>query len=178
MTVEQVEADYTHSESVWSSASVRPDIDAGDVDIVFRRQPKPVAARHRLAYRTALVVIVLSRFNREAAKLTNLHTLMWATRTSRTRRMFAAWWHGRRYYFTATNRIDPDLQVTLNLAIVDGLIAPGASNGRVQLTDKGRDLAGRIHGLEDLLVVEKAFLNDLGRLSDAAIERRLAGVKA
>jgi hypothetical protein len=176
---EQVPAVGTRAdEDVWSVASVRPEVEAADLDIVFRRQPKPVVARHRLAYRTALVVLVLSRFNQGAAKLTNLHTLMWATRSSRTRRMFTSWWAGRRLYFTSADRIDPDLQVTLNLALVDGLIEPRANRSRIQLTDKGHDLATRIDAIHDLLVVEKAFLQHLDRLSDGAMERRLAEVRS
>jgi hypothetical protein len=163
-------------ESAWSTASVRPDVDTSDVNVFFRRQSKPVPARHRVAYRTALLVLVLSRFNQHAAKLTNVHTLMWATRTARTRRMFTAWWEGRRFYFTATDRIDPDLQVTLNLALVDGLIEPGTNRTRVQVAEKGRELARRMDELENLLVVEKAFLNSLERLSDGAMERRLTAV--
>jgi hypothetical protein len=171
-----IDAHNAVDEGAWAAASVRADVDAAEVDVVFRRQPRPVAARHRVAYRTALLVLVLSRFNQEAAKLTNLHTLMWATRTARTRRMFAAWWAGRRFFFTTTDRIDPDLQVTLNLALVDGLIVPGTNRARVQLADKGRDLARRIDALDDLLVVEKAFLAGLERLSDGAMERRLEAV--
>lgn len=175
--IEQTAGDgMAADEGAWIAASLRPDVDAADVDIVFRRQPKPIPARHRIAYRTSLVVLVLSRFNQGAAKLTNLHTLMWATRTERTRRMFAAWWAGRRFYFTSTDRIDPDLQVTLNLAIVDGLIEPGSNQARVKLTDRGRDLVSHIDGIDNLLSVEKAFLATLDRLSDGAMERRLAGV--
>lgn len=177
MTDQLVDADMPDGAAAWVGASVQPDVDAADVDVVFRRQPKPVPARRRLAYRTALVVLVLAHFNQGAAKLTNLHTLMWATRTARTRRMFTAWWEGRRFYFTSTDQIDPDLQVTLNLALVDGLIEPGANLTRIKLTDKGRDLARRIYNIDDLLTVEKAFLKRLDRLNDGAMERRLAGVR-
>lgn len=164
------------ADSAWVAASVRGDAVQTDVNVVFRRQPKPVPARHRVVYRTALVVLVLSRFNQGAAKLTNLHTLMWATRTARTRRMFGAWWQGRRFYTTTTERLDPDLQVTLNLALVDGLIEPAGQGTRVRLGDKGRELARLIDQDDELLKVEKAFLIGLDRLSDSAMERRLATV--
>ena len=166
----------TRVDAMWSGASYQPDLVLTDLDVVFRRQPKPVPARQRMAYRTALVVLVLSRFNQGAAKLTNLHTLMWSTRTARTRRMFTAWWNGRRFYNTSTERLDPDLQVTLNLAIVDGLIEPAGDGTRIRLADKGQELARLIYEHEDLLGVEKAFLEGLNRLSDSAMERKLAGV--
>lgn len=174
MTEEYTGAGVPVDEAVWAAASVQPDLDPSDVDIVFRHQPKPVLARHRIAYRTALVVLALSRFNQGAAKLTNLHTLMWAMRTARTRRMFAAWWQGRRFYSTSTDRVDPNLLVTLNLALVDGLIEPASNRTRVHLTDKGRDLGNRIDAADNLLVIEKTFLGRLERLSDGAMERRLS----
>jgi len=148
-----------------------------ELDIVFRMQPKQVEARHRVAYRTALVVLVLSHFNRRAAKLTNLHTVMWATRSARTRRVFGAWWNGRRFYNASTERLDPDLQITLNLAIVDGLVAPAGEGRRVQLTKKGIELAHLLDGEPELLAIEKKFLGALEPLSDASMDRRLGEVQ-
>jgi hypothetical protein len=162
--------------SALAAASVDTEAVPSDVNIVFRQQPKPVEARHRIAYRTALLVLVLSRFNRGAAKLTNLHTVMWATRSARTRRMFSAWWSGRRFYNTATDRLDPDLQITLNLALVDGVIAPASKGTRVRLTDKGQELARLIDQETGLLAVEKLFLGTLQRISDASIENKLGEV--
>jgi hypothetical protein len=161
--------------AVWSLAetSAQGESVSSSVEVVFRRQPKPVDARHRIAYRTALLVLVLSHFNRRAAKLTNLHTVMWATRSSRTRQMFKAWWSGRRTYNTTTDRLDPDLQVTLNLALIDGVIAPAGGGTRTRLTDKGTELARLIDDQPEVLTVEKTFLAGLTRLSDAEMERRL-----
>lgn len=169
-------ADSHGSDSrLWSlvAASIETDAVTSDVDVVFRRQPKPVEARHRVAFRSALLVLVLSRFNRGAAKLTNLHTIMWANRSARTRRMFIAWWEGRRFYNTITERLDPDLQITLNLALVDGLVTPSGKGTRVQLTDKGRELARLLDEETEVLTVEKSFLGRLQRLSDASMEKRL-----
>ncbi len=75
-----------------------------------------------------------------------------------------------------TQRLDPDLQVTLNLALVDGLLEPaGADRQRVRLTDKGVALVGLIDAENELLAVEKAFLATLAPLSDAAVARHLGG---
>lgn len=159
----------------WTTASVGSDLGPAELDVVFRRQPKPVPARLRLAYRTGVLVLVLSQFNRGAASVINLHTVVWALRTARTRQMFRAWWDGRRFSFSSTSRIDPDLQVTLNLALVDGLIVSRREGARVELLEKGWDLANRIAAVDDLLVVEKDFLQGLERLSDASMDRRLTG---
>lgn len=149
---------------------------AADLNVVFRTQPRPVQARHRVAYRTALLVLVLASFNRGAASFVHLHTVMWATRSSRTRQMFIAWWSGRRVRDTATDRFDPDLQVTLNLALVDELVQLSGNRQRVRLTDKGRGLADLINDDSELLAVDKSFLGKLSHLSDAEMQRKLGQV--
>lgn len=163
-------------EGSWLAPSLITDLVEADISVVFRSQPRPVAARHRMVYRTALLVLVLSRFHAGAAKSVNLHTIMWAMRSAQTRQMLSSWWQGRRPYFSSANRIDPDLDVTLNLALIDELIAPRANRTRVQLTEHGWELVERIDQVDDLLVVEKTFLDGLNRLSDTALERRLSQV--
>lgn len=157
-----------------AAAAGRP-LDTGDSDVVFRRQPRPVPARQRIPYRSALLALVLAQFNRNAASLTHLHTIMWAMRTAGTRQMFTAWWKGRRFSFSSTERLDPDLEVTLNLALVDGLVTL-RPNGRVQLTDLGVSLAQRLVALDGVLSAEKAFLSSLSGLSDAKMNRLLGEV--
>jgi hypothetical protein len=87
--------------------------------------------------------------------------------------MFSNWWAGRRYADTVTSRIDPELDVTLNLALVDGLIEPLSDRSRVRLSGKGSALAKLIEASEDTLLSEKAFLSQLPALSDTTITRRL-----
>lgn len=146
------------------------------VPVVFRQQPRPLDARHRVAYRTALLMLILNRFNRSAARLDNLHLLTWATRSGRTRAIVQSWWAGRRPANIATQRLDPDLQVTLNLTLVDGLIHfTGARRDRVELTENGKSLARLIEDEPSLLDLEKHFLGSLGQLSDSKITRVLGG---
>lgn len=161
---------------LWALAASAPLAESEDLQVPagFHKRPQQVEARRRIAYRTSLLVLVLSRFNKQAAKLQNVHLFMWATRTGRTRRMLSAWWSGRRYVTTQLNRIDPDLQVTVRLAIADGLVRVGGQgNQRLYLTDEGSDLASAIVREEGILSTEKRFLASFPRLSDAAIARHL-----
>ena len=87
--------------------------------------------------------------------------------------MFKNWWEGRRYADTVTSRIDPELDVTLNLALVDALIEPLSDRKRVRLSQKGKALAELIVGAQDVLAVEKAFLSSLKPLSDSTITQHL-----
>lgn len=142
--------------------------------VTFRRQPRAVPARQRVAYRTSLLVLILSRFNQTAARLDNLHLLTWAARSGRTRTMLQRWWSGRRFISTSTVRMDPDLDLTIRLALADGLIQTAGSNRqRLKLTEKGESLARAIDEAPSLLSIEKAFLETLAPLSDGSVDRRL-----
>ncbi|MFF4779586.1 hypothetical protein ACFY05_42905 [Microtetraspora fusca] len=160
------------------AAQSSPTHDAADlnVPVVFRRQPRPISARQRVAYRSGLLLLILSKFNRNAAKLENIHLLTWATRSSRTRRILIAWLSGHTSARLVGYRTDPELPVTISLAIVDGLVSPTGNGQRVKLTDKGVLLANMIDSERDLFRLEKEFLARLGALSDASIARRMGGV--
>jgi hypothetical protein len=165
---------------LWSLAAAASFAEAEGIQIPagFHKRPRVMEARRRMAYRASLLVLVLSRFNGQAANLHNVHLFMWATRTARTRNMLSAWWSGRRYATSQMQRLDPDLQVTAGLAVADGLVGmKGQGRQRIFLTDKGRDLARAIDREADLLSVEKRFLASFPRLSDAAVARQL-GVNA
>ncbi|RKR89529.1 hypothetical protein BDK92_3883 [Micromonospora pisi] len=165
---------------MWALAAAASITEADGLQIPagFHKRPHAMDARRRIAYRTSLLVLILSRFNGKAAKLENVHLFMWATRTKRTRRMLSAWWAGRRFATAQLHRIDPDLLVTVRLAIADGLVGvKGQGRQRVYLSEKGVDLASAIDQEEELLATEKSFLASFPRLSDAAVAR-LLGVGA
>jgi hypothetical protein len=168
-------ADDTASLNLGGVVTTRtPDEAFNDLSVTFTRRAAPVDARRRVVYRTALLVLVLSYFNRDAAHLSNLHLIMWGTRTARTRLLLRGIWSGRRYTFDTTVRIDPELQVTLNLAVRDGLVETQNTNlSRVRLTDNGRRYASAIRADENLLALEKQILDELSPLSDAAVARRI-----
>ena len=90
--------------------------------------------------------------------------------------MFRSWWTGRRLANALTARIDPDLQITLNLAMVHGLVEPTPDRRRIRLTGKGLELAMLVNGELDLLQAEKSFLELLGPLNDSKVDRQLGEV--
>lgn len=163
---------------IWDTELDAWDFEGSSLDqpVVFRVQPHPVEARHRVAYRSSVVVLVLGHFRAHAARLDNVHLLLWAMRTSRTRRMLMSWWEGHSYFGAAIARIDPGLQITMNLVRADGLVEFTAATGqRLRLTGKGEDLLTLINADGDLLTAEKAFLGGLS-LTDAEVDRRMGRV--
>ena len=89
--------------------------------------------------------------------------------------MFSAWWSGRRAYNTITDRLDPDLQVTLNLALIDGVVEPAAAGTRTRLTDKGRELARLLERLshKKLVLIDTAGMGP----RDGRLTEQLAALK-
>lgn len=157
------------------TATLRPQDGPLTAPVVFTERPAAVPARQRIAYRTASLVLTLGTFNRSAASIANLHLLTWAQRSRRTRAVFLAWWSGRRFADMVTVRIEPDLELTLNLARAHTLIATMSSPGRVKLTDQGQALRQLIVDDEGTLAVEKQFLAQLTKLSDSTLTQRLGG---
>jgi hypothetical protein len=143
--------------------------------VQFTRRPRLVRAEQRLGWRLGLVVIVLSRFNRTAGTVGHLHVLSWALRSQRSRQVFLAFWEGRRAAGEIVNRMDPSLPLTLSLAAAHGLIEV-KDNRRVGLTESGKALAKRIKSADDLFATELGYLDRLGSLRDARMERLLGPV--
>ncbi|GIH12483.1 hypothetical protein Raf01_06550 [Rugosimonospora africana] len=92
--------------------------------------------------------------------------------------MLFSWWDGRRIADTVTERLDPNLPVTVNLIIVHGLARVTNVNGRrVGLTSEGKSLAARLDTEVELLRGEKEFLARLAPLSDRRITEVLNAVR-
>jgi len=147
---------------------------AEELRVVFREQPRPLPARQRIAYRTAVLLVTLDNFRGGAAAVANLHIVLWALRSTRTRTLFKNWWTGRRIFDFVSQRIEPTLDISVRLALADGLIElVGAKKHRLHLTAKGQALADAVSNTEDLLSAEKALLKAVFPLSDAEFDRRV-----
>jgi hypothetical protein len=148
------------------------ELDDLETPVRFHRQPRSLPAEQRVAYRLATLVLTLSRFNHTTASVESLNLISWATRTRRSRATLLSWWDGRRFADTVTERLDPNLPVTLNLAVAHGLAGiVNVARRRVALTEHGGALAARLDAADGLLRIEKRFLASLGTLSDGRIGR-------
>lgn len=143
--------------------------------IEFRSQPHPIPADSRVAYKLAQVAIVLCAFNKNSAAIENLHLFTWSLQSKRAGQMLWSWWSGNRYASTITQRSDPHLSVALNVGLIRGMVnITGASGNRVTLQPSGVQFAQEIELDEELMSAEKAHIRQFGKLSDAAVSRRLA----
>jgi hypothetical protein len=178
LAFDYVDTDLSGPTLAFGNNAEPAELDDLDARVRFHRLPRPLPAEQRVAYRLATLVLILSRFKRATASVESLHLISWATRSRRSRAILLSWWDGRRFADTVTERLDPNLQVTLNLAVVHGLArVANAARRRIGLTEQGGALAARLYADDGLLRIEKRFLASLGALSDGRISRVLGEVE-
>jgi len=147
---------------------------AEELRVVFREQPRPLQARQRIAYRTAVLLVTLDSFRNKSSAVANLHIVLWALRSPKTRTLFKNWWAGTRLLDFVSQRIEPTLDISVRLALADGLIElTGAQKHRLKLTTKGQAMADAVNATDNLLVAEKQLLKLVAPLSDAGFEKRV-----
>jgi hypothetical protein len=148
---------------------------AGDARVRFSNTPVLISVRNRVPWRTATMCLILSRFNKNQARLSHLHLLTWSLETGGTRELLKVWLSGLRPMDRATVRIDPELNTTITLGHGLGLVDITGTK-KVQLTDQGKELAGEINASDNLFTVEKAFLDGLGSLNESRLTRVLGAL--
>ncbi len=146
------------------------------LDPVVHFQPRPVllAAADRVVWRLSLLVLILSKFRSQRARVEHLHLMFWALGTSTTRALMASWWKGLRQPDLATVKSEPRLEVTLSLAVAEALVRILA-NGKAELTPRGKKFAQTLDSSEDVLVQEKELLASLQPLTETAVWQRMGG---
>lgn len=142
--------------------------DVPDARIQFNNSPVLISVRRRVPWRTMTMCLILSRFFRSQARVDHLHLLTWALETEGTRALFRVWMSGQRPMDRSTVRVDPELNVTITLGHGLGLVDVTGSR-KVALTAQGKDLVQEIDAQENVLDVEKAYLESLGSLSEARL---------
>jgi len=149
--------------------------DGQDAIVRFSNTPVLISVRIRVPWRTGMMCLILSKFLRSQARLDHLHLLTWALETEGTRQLFKIWLSGQRPMDRATVRIVPELNVTVTLA--HGLkLVDITSAKKVALTDLGKALVEEINSHEDLLSLEKAYLDGLGSLNESSLSKTLGAL--
>lgn len=151
--------------------AARPQLDA---NVEFQGFRDVLPAAHRVAWRISLLTLTLGKFRGSAASLGTLHLFMWASQSSLARRLLVAWLTGVQAPDIVTSRIDPRLETTVRLAVAEGL-AVLANSGRVELTERGKELAALIDASEGLMAVEKEMLRQVMPLNDSSVRTRMGG---
>ena len=146
-------------------------------DFVFRPRPTSLPPELRPDWRiSVLLLILLKTGHANTASLKKLHVISWAIRNAGDRRVFLDILKGNATADALMVRFDPALNRALEFALGEKLVAFErlASGGlNVSLTEIGRRTALELEKYRDCLQHEKAFLYDVGKVSEAKIENIL-----
>lgn len=133
-------------------------LDQLDVPFTFRAQPSPLPGDLRIAWRIALLLLILLHSRGQKASLQKLHVLNWASRTAETRRLFFRFVRRTLDKDELIPRIEPSLNRAVDFALGEGLVRiENAKN--LKLTPRGLGTAKQIDEAPDCLVDEKSFLH-------------------
>ena len=146
-------------------------------DFLFRRRPLALAADLRPSWRIALLVLILRTCCRgRKSSRTRLHVISWGVRNNQSQQELKAAVAGEVHPSILIVRFDPFLDRALDFAIGDALIAhDGGKN--VRLTATGSEFANEVIAAEEILKLEKTFLNDLGNNVTEALINKMFGWK-
>jgi hypothetical protein len=144
-------------------------------EVKFQQHRSVLRVNERVAWRIPLLVLVVSKFRGQRASVADLHLMIWAMKSAVTRALIFAWWEARQPADLATIRTDPHLEVTLKLAAAEDLIAIGRRNGKVELTERGKEFAALIDSDQELMSLEKDLLRKLTPLNESSILSHMGG---
>lgn len=148
--------------------------DIRDAVVVFQDRRTVLLAANRVPWRLSVLVLTVAKCNGQAASIATLHLLMWGLRGRVPRARLLSWLTGTAPADLVSSRLDPQLEITLRLAAAEQLVTV-SKTGRVQLAERGKELAALIDANPDLLAAEKALLVEISPLNDASIARRMRG---
>lgn len=130
----------------------------------FQRRPTPVPGDLRIAWRVALILIMLGSSRSNRASLAKLHVLNDAVRSDQHGLLKAALADAHRelpWIF----RVEPAFARAIDFVVGEKLATWTKATGRaaLQLTKVGVKAAEAVMGLEGALVTERAIVSDLAK---------------
>jgi hypothetical protein len=128
--------------------------------IGFTRTNDAIPGDLRIAWRLAVLCLMLARFRGKRGRIEHLHTLWWAIRSDESRQLVVRWFDRRPSPDEIIVRFDPSLTATIDLAVGQELIEQ-QPNGMIKLSPTGQALAETIWNQDGVLLMEKQFLGQL-----------------
>lgn len=129
------------------------------VNASFAERPQSITGDFRVAWRLAVVCLLLSRGRANTLTFEHLGVLWWAVRSRSTRSLLLRWFAGEASPDELLIRYDPSLSVTLDLAAGSSLVS--LSDGAAKLTAAGVAFATHLMQDGDFLREERAFVTEL-----------------
>lgn len=140
--------------------------------ITFRKKPIPLPAEYRPMYQIAIIVMVLKYCCRNnTSGLQKLHLFSWCLYSNKNMEILKNLINNNYKTPIPHWTIDPALNRALIYAVKDG-ICDLTTNKKYKLTLKGLNFVSKIEIDSDLFVIEKTFLNQIGKqLTDDIVDK-------
>lgn len=154
-----------------------------EAQITFWVRPVPVPCSLRPVYRIALLTLLFDQCHSGQATMLQIQVLNWAVRNTANRARFLDYLRGIVSPADVIVRFDPTLTRAIDFALWEHLLeVPPESDSvtdapaklPIRLTEKGHEFADMLRspGFNDVLILEKAFLDSIGRkVTQTQIER-------
>ena len=142
-------------------------------EIIFNAKPDAVPYNYRISYKIAQVCLIISICCRHSGcSLIKLHMVSIGLSTKHKQDELSAFIENRMKGFVV--RFDPAVNRAIKYAIADGLIIQ-QKNILYKLSEKGKLYVEKINELEDLMIDEKVFLNEISyRLTEDKIKNLMS----
>ena len=139
-------------------------LDLAHQQFSFQRRPVPVPGDLRIAWRVALILVMLGFSRSNRASLAKLHILNDAVRSDQFSRLKAVL-EGARRDLPWSFKVEPAFARAIDFVVGEKLATWTKASGRValQLTKSGVDAAKSIFGLENALVTEREVIAYLAK---------------
>lgn len=141
-----------------------PELNLSDRRFSFQRRPTPVPGDLRIAWRVALILVMLACSRSDRASLAKLHILNDAVRSNQYDRLKAALGNAH-LDLPWSFRVEPAFARAIDFVVGEKLATWTKTTGKaaLQLTKAGREAAHGVVDLEDALVTERAIVSDLAK---------------
>ena len=142
----------------------------------FRLRPSPVPGDLRIAWRVALVLIMLGRSRSNRASLAKLHILNDAVRSNQQDYLITRLTSAR-FDLPWDFRVEPAFGRAIDFVVGEKLATWTKATGRaaLQLTKAGLHAMEAVMGLDDALVAERAIILELSKMITEATVASLLG---
>lgn len=153
-----------------------PDLELALRRFSFQRRPTPVPGDLRVAWRVALILLMLGSSRSNRASLAKLHILNDAVRSDQHGRLKAAL-AGAHRDLPWSFRVEPAFARAIDFVVGERLAIWTKATGRaaLQLTKVGVKAVEAVMGLQDALVTERAIVSDLAKAITEATVATLLG---
>lgn len=131
----------------------------GSTPFKFEKRRQNIPADLRSIWRISALCLILEHCRGKKASVQKLQILNWAIRNKDSQESMIRFLKGESSSDDVIIRYDPAFPMALNALVGDSLCNL-LTGDKIALSEKGKDFAKEVEGLEDCMLQEKSFLKE------------------